>query len=113
MDSLNEFEIADCIPSQGWCEVGTEVFESLKIFSKLDLGNVVDNVQQSNAGAGIFGSLRVLSSRQPKIFVTAYLISKPNTFGAGLFLPVWIFRPPFEKENQTVNWLAVKDVRLE
>lgn len=96
MNSLDKIKITDCIASQGWREVDSEVFELSKIFSKLDLGNIVDNVQQSNAGASIFGSLRVLSSRRQKMLMTAHLICKPNAFGASLFLLVWIFRAPFE-----------------
>ena len=55
---LDENKVTDGIASQSWCERGSKAFKLLKLFSKLDVRYIINNVKQSNASAGIVNRLR-------------------------------------------------------
>ena len=64
VDLLDERKVADSFSTQRWCQLGSEVFELLKMFSKFNIRYVVDDVQQSDTGTCVVCSLHILSIGQ-------------------------------------------------
>ena len=57
MDLFHERKIADCISPQSWGHSGCEDLELLQVFSKLDVRNIVHDIQQSYAGTSVGNGL--------------------------------------------------------
>lgn len=64
MNGFDEFEITDSIAAQSRREIGSELLELLQVFPQLELGDVVDNVQQCDTGTSIVDSLKPFSTCQ-------------------------------------------------
>ena len=78
----------------------------LEIFSKLDSGDIVDNIQQCNAGTCIVDGLYHLGIDKEANERGANLIGEPDAFGTALLLLVRVFLHPFEQEDEPVDRLA-------
>ncbi|KAI4289723.1 MAG: hypothetical protein L6R35_000999 [Caloplaca aegaea] len=63
MNGFDEFEITNCIATQGWRKVGGEEFELLQVIPKVDVRNIVYNIQQRNTRASIIDANQIPSGQ--------------------------------------------------
>ena len=79
----------------------------MKIFAKLDAGDVVYDIQERHTGTGIIGSLFILAILIVRVAVeskTTDLVSKPDTLRTTLLLFLWVLFCPPKQEDESVDW---------